>query len=358
MYPRIRYANSFDVDRILEIARQYRDELGYVHPAALREHIKARSVLVVEWYGNVWGFVEYHARRDGWSVVYHIAVDKHMTNRGLGRNLLYAVPTPFRLKVTQDNVVANMFYRGAGMHFVGVETGKKRNLNVYEMKVLCVLVFGNGKDDFFPRAARASGMAYGVRHCEQARAWPYMLDIDWRNYDWNDYLHKVARWSPVQATVADYEHRDQRKQLYRQIRDLRALGVLRIMVCPKFPGAISHIPTWCVTAISIPSSYAGYIPPISEVEGRRVHMLGGSPPNQRKWQLILQGAGARVISADMNSHTGAARKAGFWNGTSWKSFGPRKMTEQDYFDMIVESGRNISKMLNANVGLSQHAMFN
>lgn len=356
MYPHIRRATPFDVERILEIARQYRDELGYVHPVPLREHIAAKTVLVVEWFGNVWGFVDYHARRDGWHTIYHIAVDKHMAGQGIGRNLLYAVPTPMRLKVTQDNARANAFYRGAGMQLAATETGKKRPLNIYELRVLGVLVMGNGAGDTFPRIARASGMAYGTRHCEQPREWPYMVDIHWRDYDWRDYLHKLALWRPVQAMVADYESPTQRRQLYQQIRDVRAAGVLRVMVCPKFAGAVAHTPSWCIVAISVPSKYAGYVPPLHELKGRRVHLLGGSPVQQRKWQLALQGAGAIVASADGNSHEGKAQRAGWWDGTQWQVIGARQMTPELYYEMVIESGRNILKMLNANAGLAQLAL--
>lgn len=356
MYPHIRHATPYDVERILEIARQYRSELGYLHPVGLRAHIAAKTVLVVEWFGNVWGFVEYHARRDGWHTIYHIAIDKHMAGQGLGRNLLYAVPTPMRLKVTQDNARANAFYVGAGMQLAETETGKARALNVYTLRVLGVLVMGNGKGDLFPRLARASGMAYGTRHCEQARAWPYMIDIHWRDYDWQDYLSKLAQWQPVQAMVADYESPAQRRQLYQQIRDVRAAGVLRVMVCPKFAGAVAHIPSWCIVAVSVPSKYAGYVPPLHELRGRRVHLLGGSPVQQRKWQLVLQGAGAIVVSADGNSHEGKAQKAGWWNGERWQVVGARDLREGEYEQLVIDSGRNIVKMLNANACLSQMSL--
>src|SRR5690606_19035862 len=273
-YPRLRHATPDDVPRILELARQYRDELGYVHPVALREHIHRRTVLVAEWYGNVWGFVDYHARRDGWQTIYHLAVDKHVTGQGIGRQLLYAVPCPMRLKVTTDNT-ANVFYAGAGMQLVATEAGKKRELDVYELRVLGIFCMGNGAGDTYPHIARESGVAYGTRSSERARAWPYMLDIDWREQSagkltWQDYMQQVARYHPVQAMCADYEHPGQRRQLYQQIRDLHAAGVLRIMVCPKFPGAVAHIPHWCIVAVSVPSSYAGFIPDSDELTGRRV----------------------------------------------------------------------------------------
>lgn len=356
MYPHIRKATAYDVDRILEIARQYRTELGYLHPVGLRQHISAGTVNVCEWYGNIYGFVDYHTRRDGWSTIYHIATDKHVAGQGIGRNLLYSVPCPFRLKVTQENP-ANTFYQNAGMQLAATETGRKRALNVYELRVLGVLVMGNGKGDTFPRIARASGMAYGTRHIEQPRAWPYMVDIHWRDYDWSDYMQKIGAWRPVQAMVADYEHPAQRRLMYQQIRDLRAAGVLRVMVCPKFAGAVAHIPSWCIVAVSVPSKYAGYVPPLHELKGRRVHLLGGSPVQQRKWQIALQGAGAIVVSVDGNAHVGVAKSAAFWDGTRWMKKGGARIDTAGYEQLVIESGRNIVRMINQNAKLAQLSMF-
>lgn len=350
MYPRIRHATLDDKSRLLEIAHQYRAELGYVHPVALSEHITKRTVLVAEWFGNVWGFVDYHARRDGWQTIYHLVVDKHMLGQGLGRQLLYAVPCPMRLKVTQSNP-ANAFYTGAGMQFVRTEAGKKQALNVYELRVLGIFCMGNGKADTFPRVARESGLAYGTRSSEQARVWPYMLDVDWKQFNagkltWADYMHLIAQYHPVQAMCVDYEHPDQRRQLYQQIRDLRNAGVLRVMVCPKFDGAVAHIPRWCVVAVSVPSSYAGFVPDGAELAGRRVHLLGGSPHAQRRWMLRLQGAGAKVVSFDGNSHEKVAQKAKLFLDGKWQQANGRAVTPDDQIQLTILSGRNILRMMN------------
>lgn len=358
MYPRIRTATPDDVPRLLEIARQYRAELGYVHPVALREHIGKRTVLVAEWYGNVWGFVDYHARRDGWQTVYHLAVDKHMRGQGIGRQLLYAVPCPMRLKVTQDNP-ANVFYAGAGMQLASTEAGKKRPLNVYELRVLGIFCMGNGKADTYPRVARESGLAYGTRSSEQARAWPYMLDVDWKQFNagkltWDAYMQMVREYHPVQAMCVDYERPSQRRALYAQIRDLRNAGVLRVLVCPKFSGAVAHIPSWCIVAVSVPSTYAGYVPDGAELTGRRVHLLGGSPHAQRRWMLRLQGAGAKVVSFDGNSHEKKAQQMGWFDGAQWRVTGEQKTAP--YESLCIDSGRNILRMMNTLYEVKQLAL--
>jgi len=348
----IRHATLDDIPAIKRIACQYRAELGFVNRAALANAVGRRELYVAELPdGAVGGFVHWHARRDGWHTIYEIAVDRAQHGRGIGRALLYAVPTPIRLKCTADNEAGNRFYAGAGMILADTEPGRKRALNVWELPILSVLVFGGNQNA--PTAARQSGMGYGTRHVEAPHDWPLMVDIYWKDYEWSDYLAKVRDWRPVMAMVADYERPEQRRQLYQQIRDLRAAGVLRIMVCPKFPGAVAHIPTWCVVAVSVPSGYAGYVPPLDELCGRRLHLLGGAVQAQQYWIVRLRGAGAQVISADGNDHTHKAQYGWYWNGNQW-----RRAVGDKYYSLIAESGVQIVRTLQrAATGASQPPLF-
>lgn len=334
----IRHATKNDIDTINKIARQYRDELGYVSKIEMRTAIESKSLHVACVDHCVVGYVLFYRRRDGWQTIYSIAVDKVITGASVGRNLLYSVPCPIRLKVTVDNP-ANGFYQRAGMQFMKNVAGKKRSLNVYEMKMLYVLCAGNNLR--FPEVARQSGMAYGTRNDMKPRDYPFMIDINWKSYDWQDYMQVICEHKPVMAMVPDYEYPSQRRDLYRKIRDLRNSGVLRVMVCPKFAGAVGHIPKWCVIAVSVPSKYAGYISPLHELEKRKMHLLGGSPVAQRDLIPKLNAIGT-VISADGNSHTAAARRGGFWRGGKW-NFDREAF---DYYDLCMISGRNIVDMVN------------
>lgn len=336
----VRYARPEDIPAIKRIAYQHRAELGFVNRAALLAATARREVFVAELPdGAIAGFVNWHARRDGWHTIYEIAVAREYAGRGIGRALLYAVPTPTRLKCTADNEVGNRFYAGAGMTLVATESGRKRALNVWERRVLYIHVQGNNRR--IPEIARSAGMAYGTRHIETPREWPFMVDIHWKEYDWTDYLAKVNRWRPVQAMAADYEHPAQRRELYRQLRDLKAAGVLRVMVCPKFVGAVAHIPSWCIVAVSVPSEYAGFLPPIDELRGRRVHLLGGSPVKQREYTKHLLAAGVRVLSMDGNSHDRASQGAMWWSsedGGKWKAL---RHGTLPHYDTVAQSARNI-----------------
>jgi ribosomal protein S18 acetylase RimI-like enzyme len=344
----IRYATQSDIPAIKAIANQYKQELGFVNRAALAESVGRRELFVAVQGAKVAGFVNWHRRRDGWSTVYELAVDKTMHSKGLGRALLYAVPCPIRLKCTADNDRANHFYASAGMRMVGIDRGKNRPLNVYEMRVLYALVQGNNKR--LPEVARLSGMAYGVRHIDTPQAWPFMLDVEWRRFktrpgEWWKYLALVKQYQPVMAMCVDYESPAQRRSLYQQIRELKAAGVIRVMICPKFDGAINHIPKWCVVAISVPSSYAGFLPDLATLNGRYVHLLGGTPVKQTDLLLKITGHGGKVISMDGNSHTNAAKFNSLYEDGKFR----RKQGEPigDYYQACTYAGVNVRKQQNA-----------
>jgi len=174
----IRKAIIEDKPGILHIAHQYGKELGYVHPVALAEHIQRGTVLVAERGNTLLGFVDYHqpqrGENKGFSAIYHLAVEKRQREQGIGRALLYAVPCPIRLKCTVDNDRANAFYKDAGMMPYRVIPGKKRDLNLWQMNVLFITVAGDNKR--YAESIRRSGNAYGCRHDDPPKDYPFMLE--------------------------------------------------------------------------------------------------------------------------------------------------------------------------------------
>jgi len=306
----VRRAVLDDLSACDQIARLYPDQLGWVRRAALSDALAAGSLHVASVDDEIGGFVEFRRRRDGVSVIYTLAVDQRWHGRGVGRALLYSVPCPLRLKVTADNP-ANDFYAGAGLRLVGTEPGRRRPLNVYERRIFSLWVQGNNRD--VPGLARAAGMGYGTRHDMIPRDVVHMLDIRWDDYDWNDYLDKVRRWRPLMALAADYLSPDQRSVMLQQVEDLRAAGVLVVMVCPKFVGACADVPADCRIAVSVPSRYAGFLPDPIEVGGRPVHLLGGSPQVQ-----IKQIQRYNVVSLDGNAHDRAAQFGAEFSGGRWR----------------------------------------
>lgn len=345
----IRYATLNDIPAVQVIARQHSKMLGFVRKSSLERAVGKRELFVAESDGQIVGFVNWHARRDGWSTIYEIAVSKANQGQGVGRMLLYSVPCPIRLKCTQDNP-ANQFYVNAGMVLAQTEQGRKRALNVYEMRILSLIVMGGNPD--VPEIARQSGNAYGSHHQHTIYCWPFMIDSDPEHCDWSEMMKAVNRWRPVQALTMDYFPGKQEEML-AQVADLRAAGVLRVAVCPKFDGAIRDIPAGCIVAVSLRTNgrltrgknkYAGFMPNFVDLKGRLIHLLGGSPKLQKDTLVKLQAIGARVLSVDGNSHFGAARFASLYSDGKWR----RKIGDAvDMRPTQTLSSRNIQKEINA-----------
>ena len=346
---RIRVGAPADVKECQRIAR--REIKSFLTRPALVTACGKRELYVATIDERAVGFAYWHkvtrGENAGWNVLYDIAVDRSYQHLGIGRALLYAVPTPVRLKCPAG-FASNAFYVHAGMTCAGQAlTRGGKALNVYERRILTILCAGNNRK--FPAVARASGMAYGTRHDDTPRDWPYMVDVNWRAYDWNDYLLKIQAWRPVMALTPDYETRNP-ALLRMQIACLKALGVLRVAVCPKFDGAVADIPHECIVAVSVPTNYAGFVPHAEELRGRDVHLLGGSPVQwlgqtgrgrgKSATGIIsaINSAGARVISADGNSHTDTASSGGYWLGGRWQ-FDREPFT---YYELCNLSGRNIT----------------
>lgn len=299
-----------DIPAIQKIARQFGNELGFVMRVSL-ERAVAKSELHVAKNpdGDVIGFVNWHRLKKGTSTIYEIAVNSDYQKLGVGRNLLWSVPCPIRLKVTIDNDKANAFYQHLNMQLIDTEQGRKRPLNVYELKSFFIYCQGNNKK--FPLIAQRCGVGYGTRSSEKARAYPFMLDIDWEDYDWECHLKAIADYRPVMVCVPDYTDKSQYSDLMDKIQQLRDLGVIRIVVVPKFKGAVNDIPNDCIIGVSIPTSYAGY--PLGDddmatIKGRYVHLLGGSPQSQLAFYNDYTKRGVFVISMDGN---GFQKNAGF-----------------------------------------------
>jgi GNAT superfamily N-acetyltransferase len=365
----IRLGTVDDMDVLLGILRQqerlHKGCLGFPPPRAFRDALEDRRVHVALLADRIVGLVEYWRRRDGIQTIYHLAVLPEAEGDGVGRNLLYSVECPIRLKCPQvvnkdEENPANKFYAHAGL----ICTSNDERLNTWELPILPILVQGTNRE--MPRIARETGWAYGVRAIEKPRDWCFQVDLefseDWRSFDWQTYIEQIRAWKPVAALALDYFEPAQLPTLLAQIDDLRAAGVMRVLVCPKFHGAVKDIPTDCIVAISIPSSYAGFVPHFSELRGRKVHLLGGSPPkwfgsqrsqnNATGYIAAVQGAGATIISVDGNAHTARAEQGAIWRDCVWDF----SAAPVDLYGFMVESGNNIRRDLHKSASVQQLSM--
>lgn len=321
----VRPASLDDIDAIKAVADANRPSLGFVMRPALHEAQARGELLVAADGGVVVGFVNYRTLtrvRLGWHTVYEVCVAEDARGRGCGRALLDAVPRPVRLKCPVD-LPSNEFYRRCGLINVWTEQDRgdgKRDLNIWQTQPDVIYCAGGNRR--LAAIAREAGMLYGTRHDDSPAYRPYMVDINWKAYHWHgDYLPKIMAWQPVMAMVPDYEHEWQRGAMLTMAQQLVERGVERVMVCPKFPGAVAHIPDWCLVAVSVPSSYAGFLPDPAELVGRRVHLLGGSPQVQMRLAREYAGRGITVSSVDGNSVNLASSRGTFYEGGRWLNLG-------------------------------------
>ena len=345
----IRKATQDDKQSIVSIWRQDTAMLGGVQIAGLKRSITSEMCHVAIADNRVIGFVEFYSRKDNWQTIYHIAVKNEYRGLRIGAILLYSVPCPIRLKVTSDNAHAIQFYEHNHMVRVTSESTKTgRILYTYELHALFIQCAGGNPR--YPGICNRAGIGYGSRHDSTIYDYPVMLDINWRDYDWNKYRQIIKQHKPIMAMVADYESKDQYWTMRKQVHQLKHNGILRVMVCPKFEGALDDIPEDCVNALSVPSTYAGYLPALSKLRGKLVHLLGGSPVKQRELIVKLRGHGAIVISADGNGHTKTTNM--MWCDGKWNS----TKNHVPFFDMVQSSARNIAITLNKSTQWKQLAL--
>jgi ribosomal protein S18 acetylase RimI-like enzyme len=132
----IRKATLADKDAIATIWRKDGALLGGLYMGALKERIEKGMVHVFTAQEELLGFVEFRLRRDGVTVVYHIAVKEDWRGFGIGLALMDSLSLPIRLKVTSDNPQAIHFYESYCMTRVAEDKARTdRELYVYERAV-------------------------------------------------------------------------------------------------------------------------------------------------------------------------------------------------------------------------------
>lgn len=132
-----------------------------------------------------------------------------------------------------------------------------------------------------------------------------LMDNDWHDYDHAAHIAGVTEAKPKYATVRDVMTKAQCEAAgveffpVEQILDMAAEVAEHadhVIVIPKYD-CLDKIPEEYVIGFSVPTSYGGTPMPASMLQGRRVHLLGGSWKNQRAFLEIL---GEDVVSLDNN----------------------------------------------------------
>jgi hypothetical protein len=179
------------------------------------------------------------------------------------------------------------------------------------------IIYCAGGNTRLARIAMEEGFLYGARsddirdiRCDG------LIDVNWKRYNWELHLETVAEHRPKYAVVPDVMDPEEVQLALRRADEL-AKYCRRPILVPKSLGVVARIPVEYVIGVSVPTKYAGFLPKTSQLVGREVHLLGGSPGQQRElWQYYTR-TGVTVISTDLNSHNKASDFGSYWNGFKW-----------------------------------------
>lgn len=131
---------------------------------------------------------------------------------------------------------------------------------------------------------------------------PQFVDQKWKRPDFVKYMAALAQYKPRLATVLDLERFDQLARVIWWATIAAQYVTEAVIIIPKCHGIIRFIPRQiCGKEVrlgySVPTSFGGTCVNYSEFSGWPVHLLGGSPLNQRKCTKYLD-----VKSCDGNYH--------------------------------------------------------
>ena len=168
------------------------------------------------------------------------------------------------------------------------------------------------------RANWLPGIRSDKHPCAEAMAISF-IDVRYTQPNFARHLAMVRRYRPRYAIVPDLSEREvSREDIRRALQQAEALaphcGVT--LFVPKLPGQIRHLPGGAAIGYSVPTRYGGAQYDLRELEGHRVHLLGGSPHRQMTLYHFIA-CFADVISLDCNMFQRMSGLGKFWRGGRW-----------------------------------------
>jgi len=139
------------------------------------------------------------------------------------------------------------------------------------------------------------------------------LDMDWNNPEPEKLIRAARDHRPKYAVAGDYlRDEDNIETVNRRAGELRQYAE-NVIVVPKSPGDLSHVPEWCVVGYSVPTEYGGTDIPLREYRDipQQIHILGGTP--HRQFEIVGKLWLDSICSIDGNSiHKAATIGAKAW----------------------------------------------
>jgi len=188
------------------------------------------------------------------------------------------------------------------------------------------LIYCGGGNPRFYEIATAAGFLYGAQLPDTVYGQLYFADQNWKRPNLEQYAAAVAQHCPVMASVLDWERAEQLPEVLVWAETI-APFVEVVMIIPKVIGGVPKIPRVVGgkpvrLGYSVPTKHGGTPLNYSEFAGWPVHMLGGSPQQQRRLTRYLN-----VVSADGNMFQKMA--------TQFNSFfDPLKQTRRGYWPTL------------------------
>ena len=212
------------------------------------------------------------------------------------------------------------------------------------------LIYCAGDNERLTRMAYEAGLLIGIRSGRSAHNFPVsFVDIEYKRPNFEKHLKAIARYQPKYATVLDLSDTEVSKQdiarammQYEQV--LLCSSRTIPLIVPKLYGQVALLPDHVAIGYSIPTSYGGAKDvKLWELEGRRIHLLGGSPQKQIEIYRTLS-VEASIMSVDGNmAQLMATQFAKYWDG-DWVEHPQRNTNTPDlYLDCWRRSCENIRR---------------
>lgn len=172
------------------------------------------------------------------------------------------------------------------------------------------LIYCSDGNPKFVKIASDFGFIYGAQLPRKVYKNPEFVDQKWRKPNFEKYMAALAQYRPRLATVLDLEKFGQLARVMWWAVVTAQFVTEAVIIIPKVHGIIKFLPREIYgkqvrLGYSVPTSYGGTAVNYSEFNGWPVHLLGGSPLQQRKLTKYLN-----VVSCDGNYHLKMAIK---WN---------------------------------------------
>jgi hypothetical protein len=186
-------------------------------------------------------------------------------------------------------------------------------------------IYTSGDNRAYAALALAAHFLVGIRSDKS----PYhdlpiqFVDINYACPDWSRHLKVVNEFRPRYATVPDLsETQVSQVDIDRALRQADQLAKYCDvpLIIPKLAGQLAFLPVDVAIGFSVVSRYGGVqsveFELLPMLQGRRVHLLGGSPHRQMEMYRYIS-CYARVVSADGNMFQLMSGRGKYWHKGKW-----------------------------------------